>query len=66
MFIDIHELEVHPIDFREELRPDVIDLGPDAGDAGGRIVAMGPPESLALAPESRTGRYLDRRRIGAR
>jgi uncharacterized protein len=29
MFIDIHELEVHPIDFREELRPQAIDLGPD-------------------------------------
>ena len=27
MFIDIHELELHPIDFREEIRPDVIDLG---------------------------------------
>jgi len=29
MFIDIHELEIHPVDFREELPPDVIDLGPD-------------------------------------
>lgn len=29
MFIDIHELEVHPIDFREEIRPEAIDLGPD-------------------------------------
>jgi uncharacterized protein len=29
MFIGIHELEVHPIDFREELRPQAIDLGPD-------------------------------------
>lgn len=29
MFIDIHELEVHPIDFREELRAQAIDLGPD-------------------------------------
>lgn len=29
MFIDIHELEIHPVDFQEELRPDVIDLGPD-------------------------------------
>ena len=34
----------------------VIDLGPEGGDAGGRIVAMGPPQTLALAPESRTGR----------
>jgi uncharacterized protein len=29
MFIDVHELEVHPIDFREEIRPDAIDLGED-------------------------------------
>ena len=29
MFIDIHELELHPIDFREEIRPDSMDLGPD-------------------------------------
>jgi uncharacterized protein len=29
MFIDIHELELHPVDFREELQPDVIDLGSD-------------------------------------
>jgi uncharacterized protein len=29
MFIDIHDLEVHPIDFREDFRPEVIDLGPD-------------------------------------
>ena len=28
MFIDIHELELHPLDFREEFRPEVIDLGP--------------------------------------
>jgi excinuclease ABC subunit A len=36
----------------------VIDLGPDAGDAGGRIVAMGPPSAIAAAEESRTGRAL--------
>ena len=29
MFIDIHELEFRPLDFREEIRPGVIDLGPD-------------------------------------
>ena len=27
MFLDIKELELHPIDFKEELQPDVIDLG---------------------------------------
>jgi excinuclease ABC subunit A len=36
----------------------VIDLGPEAGDAGGRVVAMGPPESLPAAQESWTGKYL--------
>jgi excinuclease ABC subunit A len=36
----------------------IIDLGPDGGDAGGRIVAMGPPESVAQVEESYTGRFL--------
>jgi excinuclease ABC subunit A len=36
----------------------VIDLGPEGGDAGGRIVAAGPPEQVAQAPESWTGRFL--------
>jgi excinuclease ABC subunit A len=39
----------------------VIDLGPGAGDDGGRIVAAGPPASLALAAESVTGRCLAER-----
>jgi uncharacterized protein len=29
MFIDIQELERHPLDFQEEVRPNVLDLGPD-------------------------------------
>jgi excinuclease ABC subunit A len=33
----------------------VIDLGPEAGDAGGRVVAEGPPETVAAAPGSHTG-----------
>jgi excinuclease ABC subunit A len=36
----------------------VIDLGPEAGDAGGRIVAEGTPEDVAKAPESHTGAVL--------
>ncbi|HEX6986352.1 MAG TPA: excinuclease ABC subunit UvrA, partial [Planctomycetaceae bacterium] len=36
----------------------LIDLGPEAGDAGGRIVAAGPPAAVAAVPESVTGRYL--------
>jgi excinuclease ABC subunit A len=36
----------------------IIDLGPEGGDAGGRIVAEGPPETVARCPESFTGQYL--------
>jgi excinuclease ABC subunit A len=36
----------------------VIDLGPEAGDGGGRIVAQGSPEQVATVPTSHTGRYL--------
>jgi excinuclease ABC subunit A len=36
----------------------VIDLGPEGGDAGGRIVAQGTPEAIASVPESYTGKYL--------
>ena len=38
----------------------VIDLGPEGGAAGGRIVAEGPPEKIARAPASYTGQYLRR------
>ena len=34
MFIEIRELELHPIDFREELAPTVIDLGADFRQRG--------------------------------
>lgn len=36
----------------------VIDLGPDGGDQGGEIVAVGTPEEIAANPRSLTGRYL--------
>ncbi|WLT32711.1 ATP-binding cassette domain-containing protein [Geothrix sp. PMB-07] len=36
----------------------VIDLGPEAGAAGGRVVAQGPPEALTTHPESHTGQAL--------
>ncbi len=36
----------------------VIDLGPEGGDAGGEIVAEGPPEVIAQCERSHTGRYL--------
>lgn len=36
----------------------VIDLGPEAGDEGGRVVAAGRPADLPSFPESRTGQFL--------
>ena len=36
----------------------VIDLGPEGGDKGGRIVAQGTPEEVARVPDSHTGRAL--------
>src|SRR4051812_22964409 len=38
----------------------VIDIGPGAGDEGGRIVASGPPAKVAASRTSRTAPYLDR------
>jgi excinuclease ABC subunit A len=38
----------------------VIDLGPEGGNGGGRIVAQGTPEQIATVGESHTGRYLRR------
>ncbi len=36
----------------------VVDMGPDGGDGGGRIVVAGTPELVALHDASHTGRYL--------
>jgi excinuclease ABC subunit A len=36
----------------------VIDLGPEGGDAGGRVVATGTPEAVAQRSESYTGQFL--------
>ena len=36
----------------------IIDLGPEGGIAGGRVVAMGRPEDVARVEESHTGRWL--------
>ena len=36
----------------------ILDLGPEGGEGGGRIVAEGTPEDVAANPESHTGRFL--------
>jgi excinuclease ABC subunit A len=36
----------------------IIDMGPEAGDEGGRVVAMGRPEEVANMNASHTARYL--------
>ncbi len=47
----------HNIDFIKHA-DHVIDLGPDAGEYGGRIIAQGPPEDVAGTEGSYTGKYL--------
>jgi excinuclease ABC subunit A len=44
----------------------VIDLGPEGGEHGGRIVAEGPPELVAGVEGSHTGRYLKQALSGTR
>lgn len=36
----------------------VIDMGPEGGDGGGRVVAQGTPEEIARSKASHTGRFL--------
>jgi len=36
----------------------IIDMGPEGGDRGGRIVCQGTPEQVAQCTESYTGQYL--------
>mgnify|MGYP006266403895 CR=1 FL=1 len=36
----------------------IIDLGPEGGDGGGRIIAEGTPEAIAATPDSATGHFL--------
>jgi len=36
----------------------IIDLGPEGGDSGGEIVAVGPPEDIAKVKRSYTGQFL--------
>jgi excinuclease ABC subunit A len=47
----------------------LVDLGPEGGEAGGEVIAVGTPEDVARVPESYTGRFLqpllDRRAVAA-
>jgi excinuclease ABC subunit A len=36
----------------------IIDIGPEGGDGGGQVVAIGTPEAVAKVLQSHTGRYL--------
>ncbi|MGH7153394.1 MAG: excinuclease ABC subunit UvrA, partial [Acetobacteraceae bacterium] len=36
----------------------ILDLGPEGGDGGGRIIAEGTPEDIAATPDSYTGHFL--------
>ncbi|MBS0519681.1 MAG: excinuclease ABC subunit UvrA [Proteobacteria bacterium] len=38
----------------------ILDMGPDGGSGGGRLIAEGPPEEIVKVPESYTGQYLAR------
>ena len=38
----------------------IIDMGPEGGAGGGRVVALGTPEAVAANPASHTGRYLQK------
>lgn len=52
LFVVEHELDVmRHADW-------IVDVGPDAGEHGGRVLYSGPVEGLARVPESRTGAYL--------
>jgi len=44
----------------------IIDLGPEGGEAGGHVVAAGPPELIAKNAASHTGRYLREQGTGNR
>jgi excinuclease ABC subunit A len=36
----------------------LVDLGPEGGEAGGEVVAVGTPEEVAQVPDSYTGQFL--------
>lgn len=63
MFIDIHELELHSIEFDEEFRPEAIDLGPDVRQRT-VLVAKGRADLLTEHHGGRGGSIEDIRLVG--
>jgi excinuclease ABC subunit A len=43
----------------------IIDMGPEGGERGGRVVGAGTPEEIASTPDSFTGHYLAQKLLGA-
>jgi len=41
----------------------IVDLGPGAGERGGKVVVTGPPEEISACPHSITGQYLSQKRF---
>src|SRR3546814_17964660 len=44
----------------------ILDLGPEGGDKGGTLVAVGTPEAICAVPESSTGQFLEIARASCR
>jgi excinuclease ABC subunit A len=54
MVVIEHNLDVIKVSDR------IIDLGPEGGEEGGRVIATGTPEQVARNHQSHTGRFLSR------
>ena len=56
-----HSVVVVEHDMRVVAQSDwVIDIGPGAGDAGGKVVVSGTPQTVAQCKDSRTASFLDK------
>ncbi len=64
MFIDIHELEVHPLEFEQDLQPETLDLGPDIRQAE-VLKSSGRAELVEEHHGGRGGKIEDIRLVGS-
>jgi uncharacterized protein len=64
MFIDIHDLELRPLDFNEEFRPAIIDFGPDIRQTSS-LTARGRAELLEECHGGKRDKILDIRLVGS-